>query len=311
MLDIAREVEVRVADRLQLAHDTQHLMYLVLGLIGQTSVSYLVQVLRNLVLHSVAYTFVFLDTRVDLRELSVIVLVEQVMYHTDHTLCAQRKDMYFLPSLKDRQLGSRHKATGDKLELTVRIFLFGFGRDDEHHQFLQPRDESDKDTGVEDVKRGVEGSEYRVQLIRRDVRRHTRGEVYAPYPTYAAYKPTEHAEHPYHAEEVEYQVGHSRTACLYRSREGHDIRGDGCTDVLAEDERDTHVYRQHVRRAECHGDGHNRRRGLYGKGQNTADEQVQEITAVAPTGGSQEEIPNGLHLVEMHLRRVDLQGREA
>ena len=233
------------------------------------------------------------------------------MYHADHTLCTDGKDMHLFPSLKDRQLGSGHKTTGDELELAVRIFLLGFGRNDEDDKFLQERYETDEDTGVENVERRVEGSQNRVQFIRRDVRRYTRREVHAPYFAYPAYKPSEDAEHPDDAEEVEDQVRHGGTACLYRRGERHDIRRDGRTDILTQDERDTHVYRQHVRRAERHGDRHDGRRGLHGESKNTSHQQVQEIRAVAPTGRGDKEIAHGFHLIKVHLRGVDLQGRQA
>ena len=180
MLDVTRQVIVRITDGLQLADDTKHLMHLVLGLIGQTTVRHFIQILRNLIFHSVAYAFVFLDAAVYLRELLRVVFVEQVMHHANHTLRTDSEHMHLFPCLQDRELGRRHKTTGDELELAVRIFLFRLGRDDPHHQFLQEFDEADEDTGVQHVERSVESSQNRIEFVRRNIARNTRFELYAP-----------------------------------------------------------------------------------------------------------------------------------
>ena len=267
--DMTGQVVVRITHRLQLTHDTEHLVHLVLGLVGQTTVSYIVQVLRNLVLHAVTDTFVFLDTREDLGELRLVFLVEQVMYHAHHTLCTHGKDVYLFPCLQDRQLGRGHQTTGDEPQLTVRIFLFRLGRNDENHQFLQPLDEPDQDTGVDDVERRVERSQDGAQFDRI----HAVGtiQIHTPPTTYHRHKRTEDTEHPDHTEQVENQVCHSRTSRLYRCRHGYYIGGDGRTDVLTEHQRDTHIYRQHTYRAQRHRNSHDGGRRLHSKGQHTAD----------------------------------------
>jgi hypothetical protein len=80
-------------------------MHLVLGLIGQTTIGHLIEVLRYLILHSIADTFVFLDAGEDLRELCLIFLAIQVMNHTYHSLRTDSEHMNLFPCLQDRQLG--------------------------------------------------------------------------------------------------------------------------------------------------------------------------------------------------------------
>ena len=99
--DITREVVVRVTHRLQLTHDTQHLVYLMFGLVGKPTVRYLVQVVGYLVFHTVADTLVFLHTGEDLRELRIVVLFVQVVNHTCHALGTDGEDMHLFPCLQD------------------------------------------------------------------------------------------------------------------------------------------------------------------------------------------------------------------
>ena len=229
------------------------------------------------------------------------------MDHTDHTLGTHGKDMHLFPCLQDRELGCGHETTGDEAELAVRIALLGLGRQNPYNKFLQQRDETDEDTGIEDVKRRMESSEDRIQLIRRDIGRCTGHEIHAPQIAHFADEKTEDTEYPDHAEEVEDKVRQGGTSGLHRRGERYNIRGDGRTDILTQDEGYTHINRQHMGRTEGHGDGHDRRRGLHGKREYTADEQVQEIRTVAPTGRSDKEITNRLHLIEVHLGGVDLE----
>ena len=120
---VARQVEVSIAHGLQLADDTQHLVHLALGLIRQTAVSYLVQVSGYLNLHSVAYTFVLLDTRVYLHKLLLLAGVVQIAHHIDHPTRTDTKYMYLMPSLHDRELGGGHQATGDELQRRVFVAI--------------------------------------------------------------------------------------------------------------------------------------------------------------------------------------------
>ena len=61
---------------------------------------------------------------------------------------------------------------------------------------------------------------------------------------------------------------------------------------------------------ERHGNGHDSCGRLYGEGQDTTYEQIEEIAAVAPRGGSNEEIANRCHLVKVHLSSVNLQSSQ-
>ena len=74
--DITRQVEIGVTNRLQLAYYTQHLVHLMLRLVGQTSVSNLIEVCSNLNLHTVTYTFILLDSGIDLYKILLLVGME-------------------------------------------------------------------------------------------------------------------------------------------------------------------------------------------------------------------------------------------
>ena len=111
----------------------------------------------------------------------------------------------------------------------------------------------------------------------------------------------EAAEHPYHTEHVEREVGEGCTARLCVGTHRCDVRGDGGADVLAQYQCDTHVNRQHARRAEHHRDSHEGCRRLHAERQHGADAEEREYSEIAILVEGSEEVDDSLVVTEVHL----------
>ena len=117
------QVIAAVADALYLRHFTQHGTYLQLTFRTQASFGHLIQIIGNLQLHAVTDILVLLHTAEHFVEIIILLRMQQVLHHSEHTAGTFGKKMYFLACLQDGQLCRRKHTARDKTQAIFLVLL--------------------------------------------------------------------------------------------------------------------------------------------------------------------------------------------
>ena len=175
-------------------------------------ITYLIKIFRNLYLHVVGYSLVFLDTCEELVELIVILHAKQLPDHSEHTVNALCKRLYLLACLQHRKLWCSHKGTAaDVAQTEVILVLAHIWLDNSTYELLHLRYEPYKNSRVAYVECCVESCKHYRQATGVDV---VGIRVYTHKATNHVDERIEATQHPYYAEHVERQVGKGSSASL-------------------------------------------------------------------------------------------------
>ena len=248
----ACQVEAGITDALHLADKSHHLSHLQLRLVGEMVIAYFLQERGYLEFRTVGQGLLMFYLPEEFFECFIVVLVEEVADHLEHPAEALSELDGFFLCLHDRYFRGLDEVGLDILQaelLQLGLRLLGKYP---AHQTLQLGYEPDEDAGVDDVEAGVEHGEHYGEPRRLSCHRR----VVANDAAYHVDKGIEHAEHPYHANDIEHQMSQGCAACLGVGTEGGKV---GCcrgTDIFAHDEGYSQIDGEHAGGTEQDGDCH-------------------------------------------------------
>ena len=225
----ACQVEAGITDALHLADKSHHLSHLQLRLVGEMVIAYFLQERGYLEFRTVGQGLLMFYLPEEFFECFIVVLVEDDRYF-------RGLDEVGLDILQAEMIQLRLRLLGKYPA----------------HQTLQLGYEPDEDAGVDDVEAGMEHGEHYGEPRRLSCHRR----VVANDAAYHVDKGIEHAEHPYHAHDIEHQMSQGCAACLGVGTEGGKI---GCcrgTDIFAHDEGYSQIDGEHAGGTEQDGDCH-------------------------------------------------------
>ena len=153
-IDSTRKIITAITDTLNFSYFTKHCTNLKLTLRTQTPVRHLVQIIGYLQLHIITDILIFFDTAEQLIIIIVLIRMQQVLYHIEHTVSTFRKQMNFLACLQNGKLRCRKHATGNEAEtiFLISFFLRNDGTNRTLYQFYKP----DQQQYIADIKASME-----------------------------------------------------------------------------------------------------------------------------------------------------------
>ena len=122
-VDGACQIITAVSDAFNFRYFAQHGTYLQLTFRTQTTFGYLIQVVGYFQFHVVADVLVFLYPAKQFVEVIILVGMQQVLHHPEHTMRTFGKQVNFFACLQDRKFRSRKHTTGDKPQARFLVFL--------------------------------------------------------------------------------------------------------------------------------------------------------------------------------------------
>ena len=139
-IDGTRQVITAVTDTFYLRHFTQHSPDLQFTLRAQTSFRHLVQVVRNLQLHTVTDVLVFFYPAKQLIEIIILIGMQQIAYHAKHTMSTFGKQVNFFACLQNRKFRCGKHTARNKTQAIffVLFFLRNDGTDRTFYKLHEP-----------------------------------------------------------------------------------------------------------------------------------------------------------------------------
>ena len=154
VVDGTGQIIAAVADTLYLSHFTKHLLNLQLTFRTQASFRYLIQVIGYLYLHVVTDIFILLYPAEQLVEVVLILGMQQIPYHPEHTLDTFGKKIDFLSGLQDRKFSCRQQTSIDELQPV--FFLLFLLRNNLAYGLFDEMDKPDKNQNIAYIEASME-----------------------------------------------------------------------------------------------------------------------------------------------------------